>query len=232
MNVTVIGSASAVSSEERALRDLYVEHGPALYTYVLRMLGGDTHRTEDVIQETLLRCWNKRNLVDDEGMAVRPWMFRVARNLVIDAHRTRMARPLEIGGATWLSELGAEVDDIERMLSSIVVQEALRALTPAHRDVIRATFLEDRTTQEAAEVLGIPQGTVKSRVYYALRGLRLALREHGVVTDEDGRLRRPDPDPNATPDPTPTRTPKPDRVPTPKPAPLPKPTSPPSRTAA
>jgi RNA polymerase sigma-70 factor (ECF subfamily) len=187
MNVTVIGSASAVSPEERALRDLYLEHGPALYTYVLRMLGGDTHRTEDVIQETLLRCWNKRNLADDEGMAVRPWMFRVARNLVIDGHRTRMARPLEIGGATWLSELGAEVDDIERMLSSIVVREALRALTPAHRDVIRATFFEDRTTQEAADALGIPQGTVKSRVYYALRSLRLALREHGVVADEDVR---------------------------------------------
>ncbi|WP_406378113.1 sigma-70 family RNA polymerase sigma factor [Streptomyces sp. NBC_00197] len=187
MNVTVIGSASAVSAEERALRDLYLEHGPALYTYVLRMLGGDTHRTEDVIQETLLRCWNKRNLVDDEGMAVRPWMFRVARNLVIDGHRTRMARPLEIGGATWLSELGAEVDDIEQMLSSIVVQEALETLTPAHRDVIRATFFADRTTQEAADALGIPQGTVKSRVYYALRSLRLALRDHGVVVEDTDR---------------------------------------------
>ncbi|MFE2299454.1 sigma-70 family RNA polymerase sigma factor [Streptomyces sp. NPDC059445] len=213
MNVTVIGSASAVSSEERALRDLYLEHGPALYTYVLRMLGGDTHRTEDVIQETLLRCWNKRNLVDDEGMAVRPWMFRVARNLVIDGHRTRMARPLEIGGATWLNELGAEVDDIERMLSSIVVQEALRALSPAHRDVIRATFLEDRTTQEAAEVLGIPQGTVKSRVYYALRGLRLALREHGVVPDENGHLRPPAPDPDPASDPAPASTPNPPPMP-------------------
>ncbi|MFG2452388.1 sigma-70 family RNA polymerase sigma factor [Streptomyces sp. NPDC048512] len=187
MNVTVIGSASAVSAEERALRDLYLEHGPALYTYVLRMLGGDTHRTEDVIQETLLRCWNKRNLVDDEGMAVRPWMFRVARNLVIDGHRTRMARPLEIGGATWLNELGAEIDDIEQMLSSIVVQEALEKLTPAHRDVIRATFFADRTTQEAADALGIPQGTVKSRVYYALRSLRLALRDHGVVVEDADR---------------------------------------------
>jgi RNA polymerase sigma-70 factor (ECF subfamily) len=180
MNVTVIGSASAISPEERALRNLYLEHGPALYAYVLRMLGGDTHRTEDVIQETLLRCWNKQNLNDNEGMAIRPWMFRVARNLVIDAHRTRMARPLEVSGATWLTELGAEADDIEQMLSSMVVHDALEALTPAHRDALRATFFADHTTQQAADELGVPQGTVKSRVYYALRSLRSALEEHGT----------------------------------------------------
>ncbi|MEV7789602.1 sigma-70 family RNA polymerase sigma factor [Streptomyces sp. NPDC088106] len=180
MNVTVIGSASAASPDERALRNLYVEHGPALYVYVLRLLGGDTHRTEDVIQETLLRCWVKRNLVDDEGMAVRPWMFRVARNLVIDGHRSRAARPVEIGGAGWLAELGGEADDIERMLSSMVLRDALRALTPAHREALHATYIADRTTQQAARTLGVPQGTVKSRVYYALRSLRAALEERGV----------------------------------------------------
>ncbi|MFC8433515.1 sigma-70 family RNA polymerase sigma factor [Streptomyces sp. NPDC057253] len=184
MNVTAIGSASAVSPEERALRDLYLEHGPALYSYVLRMLDWDSHRAEDILQETLLRCWNTGNLTDAEGMAVRPWMFRVARNLVIDAHRTRMARPLEISGTTWLGDMHSEVDDIERMLSSMVLHKALETLTPAHREVLQATFFADRTTQQAAQDLGIPRGTVKSRVYYALRSLRLALREHGVVVEE------------------------------------------------
>ena len=180
MHVTVMGSASAVSPEEKALRDLYVEHGPALYSYVLRMVAGDTHRTEDVIQETLLRCWNKQNLTDGEGMSVRPWMFRVARNLVIDAHRSRMARPLEITGVTWLSELSADPDAVDRILSSMVVNDALESLTPAHREVLRETFYADRSTQEAATALGVPPGTVKSRVYYALRSLKAALEERGV----------------------------------------------------
>jgi len=181
MNVTVIGSANAVSTDERELRTLYLEHGPALYAYVLRMLGGDTHRAEDILQETLLRCWSKRNLSDHEGMAVRPWMFRVARNLVIDGHRTRMAHPLEIGGTTWLAELGAEIDEIDAMLSSMVVQDALEDLTPAHREVLHATFFADRTTQQAAQALGVPPGTVKSRMHYALRSLRTALEERGTV---------------------------------------------------
>ncbi|MFF2848446.1 sigma-70 family RNA polymerase sigma factor [Streptomyces sp. NPDC058001] len=175
MNLTAIGSASAGSAEERALRDLYLDHGPALYSYVLRMLDGDAYRAEDVIQETLLRCWTKQNLADDEGMAVRPWMFRVARNLVVDAHRTRMARPPEISGTTWLGDMSADVDDIERMLSSMVLHDALQALTPAHREVLEATFFADRSTQQAADDLGIPRGTVKSRVYYALRSLKLVL---------------------------------------------------------
>ena len=158
MNVTVIGSASAVSPEERALRDLYLEHGPALYAYVLRMLGGDTHRAEDILQETLLRCWNKQTLADGEGMAIRPWMFRIARNLVIDAHRMRMARPMEIGGNSWLSDMCDEVDDIERMLSSMLVRDALRSLTPAHREALQATIFADRTTQQAADGPGSPPG--------------------------------------------------------------------------
>jgi RNA polymerase sigma-70 factor (ECF subfamily) len=180
LNVTVIGSASAVSPEERALRDLYLEHGPAVYAYVLRMLGGDTHRTEDILQETLLRCWNKKTLADGDGMAIRPWLFRVARNLVIDAHRTRTARPTEINGNSWLNDMTAEVDGIEQMLSSMVVRDALRSLTPAHREALQATIFADRTTQQAADALGVPQGTVKSRVYYALRSLKSVLADEAV----------------------------------------------------
>ncbi|MEV5646082.1 sigma-70 family RNA polymerase sigma factor [Streptomyces flaveolus] len=180
MNVTVIGSASSVSADERALRDLYLEHGPALYQYVLRMLGGDTYRTEDILQETLLRCWNKKALTDSEGMAVRPWMFRVARNLVIDAHRTRKTRPTEVSGDSWLNDMSAEVDVIERMLSSVVVRDALQTLTPTHREALQETIFADRTTQQAAEALGVPQGTVKSRVYYALRSLKATLEVEGI----------------------------------------------------
>ncbi len=75
----------------------------------------------------------------------------------------------------------------------MVLHEALRTLTPAHREVLRATFFADRTTQQAAEDLGIPRGTVKSRVYYALRSLRLALREHGVAVEEE-REKESEPD--------------------------------------
>ncbi|KPI13172.1 RNA polymerase, sigma-24 subunit, RpoE, ECF subfamily [Actinobacteria bacterium OK074] len=190
MNLTVIGSAGAVSPEERALHDLYLAHGPSLYAYVVRLVGGDCHRAEDIVQETLLRCWKNRanwqprQLAGATGTSQRPWLFRVARNLVIDGHRMRRARPLEVDGSTWLGESSVVVgenDHVERILSAMVLREALLELTPAHREVLEATYFADRTTQQAADVLGIPHGTVKSRVYYALRSLKLALQERGIA---------------------------------------------------
>jgi len=60
------------------------------------------------------------------------------------------------------------------------VADALRALSPLHRQVLNETILRDRTVNQAAEVLGVPVGTVKSRVYYALRALQMVLAERGV----------------------------------------------------
>jgi RNA polymerase sigma-70 factor, ECF subfamily len=74
-------------------------------------------------------------------------------------------------------------DAAEDLLRKVIVSEALRELSPAHREVLNETILRDRTVNEAAEVLGIPVGTVKSRVYYAVRALRLVLAERGVSRD-------------------------------------------------
>ncbi|WTP19327.1 sigma-70 family RNA polymerase sigma factor [Streptomyces sp. NBC_00191] len=183
-----MGSAGARDARERALRALYEEQADPLYSYVVRLLGGDRHRAEDIVQETLLRCWSKQDL-SVGGLLLRPWLFRVARNLVIDGHRRRLARPHEIDGSSWLGELSTEADEIEEMLSSVVVGEALQALSFAHREVLYETYFVGRTTQEAAVALGVPQGTVKSRVYYALRALRLALEERGLAMDAQRPVR-------------------------------------------
>ena len=71
-------------------------------------------------------------------------------------------------------------DATEDLLRKVVMGEALQELSPVHREVLNETILRDRTVNEAAEVLGIPVGTVKSRVYYAVRALRLVLAERGV----------------------------------------------------
>jgi RNA polymerase sigma-70 factor (ECF subfamily) len=72
-------------------------------------------------------------------------------------------------------------DQTDRILHSVAVADAMRALTSAHREVLTATVLQDRTVNQAADVLDIPVGTVKSRVYYALRALRVVLEERGLT---------------------------------------------------
>jgi RNA polymerase sigma-70 factor, ECF subfamily len=172
--------ARAESSRDKSLRALYDGHAPALLAYALRLTNGDRTRAEDIVQETLLRAWRNLELLDDDVRPVRPWLFTVAQRLAIDAHRARHARPAEVGDAALAAV--PSLDDVEQTLDRILVADALQALTHEHRAVIVETYYRGRSVAEAATVLGIPPGTVKSRCYYALRALKLALAERGVTT--------------------------------------------------
>lgn len=165
------------TADDRLLRALYAEHGGPLLGYILRLTGGDRQQAEDVVQETLLRAWRHPEALS--GRPVRPWLFTVARNLVVDAHRARQARPPEAGEAP-LAVLPA-ADDLDRALESWTVAEALADLSPQHRAVLVETYYRGRSVAETAAVLGVPPGTVKSRTYYALRALKLALEERGLA---------------------------------------------------
>jgi RNA polymerase sigma-70 factor, ECF subfamily len=165
---------------EEDLRALYDGHAPVLLAYALRLTGGDRGQAEDIVQETLLRAWRHLDRLDPEAGPVRPWLFTVAQRLAIDAHRARRARPPEVGDGA-LAALPS-LDDLENTLDRIVVSDALDALSREHRAVIVETYYRGRSVAEAATALGVPEGTVKSRCYYALRALKLALAERGVTT--------------------------------------------------
>jgi RNA polymerase sigma-70 factor (ECF subfamily) len=179
-NWSVIGSTGASCDRERALRTLYDEHADSLLHFVIRQVGGDRQQAEDIVQETLLRSWRRAEF--DGVRSLRPWLFTVARRLAVDTYRRRKARPEEVDGSGLEEQLTADADDIDRMLSSVVLTDALEALSPAHRAVLQETYFRDRSVQEASDALGIPPGTVKSRIHYALRALRLALDERDVST--------------------------------------------------
>jgi RNA polymerase sigma-70 factor (ECF subfamily) len=152
-------------------------HAPLL-AFVMRLTAGDRQHAEDVVQETMLRAWRYGDQLDPAAQSLMPWLATVARRIVIDEQRRKNARPAEAGEA--MLEKASVTDGTEALLRSVVVADALRALSPAHREILNETILRDRTVNEAAEVLGIPVGTVKSRVYYAIRALRLVLAEQGV----------------------------------------------------
>ena len=170
----------AGTRQEQGLRVLYDAHASVLLAYALRLTGGDRARAEDVVQETLVRAWRNLHRLDDAVAPVRPWLFTVAQRVAIDAHRARRARPAEVGDAMLAVVPG--LDQMDSLLDRVVVTEALHSLSREHRAVIVETYYRGRSVAEAAEVLGVPPGTVKSRCYYALRALKLALAERGVTT--------------------------------------------------
>ena len=165
------------SSDEELLRALYAEHAGPLLRYAVHLMSGDRQRAEDIVQETLLRAWQHPEAIADR--AARPWLFAVARNLAIDSYRARRARPHEVGEAAL--EVMPAPDEAERALESWAVADALTALRPEHRRVLLETYYRGKSVAEAAMALGVPAGTVKSRTFYALRALRLALEERGLA---------------------------------------------------
>jgi RNA polymerase sigma-70 factor, ECF subfamily len=177
-----LGSAGArnsrrISTEEELVRALYAEHAAPLLRYAIHLMSGDRQRAEDIVQETLLRAWQHPEAI--AGRPARPWLFAVARNLAIDSYRARRARPHEVAEAAL--EVVPAPDEAERALESWAVAEALTALRPEHRQVLLETYYRGKSVAEAAMAIGIPSGTVKSRTFYALRALRLALEERGLA---------------------------------------------------
>ena len=167
-------------AQDEALRALYEQHAAPLLAYAVRLTSGDRGRAEDIVQETLLRAWRHPQALDPERGPVRSWLFTVARNVAVDAHRARKSRPQEVGD-TALAVVPA-VDEIEQALDRWLIGDALATLSPEHRAVLVETYYRGHSVSEAAATLGIPAGTVKSRTFYALRALKLALEERGVTT--------------------------------------------------
>jgi RNA polymerase sigma-70 factor (ECF subfamily) len=166
-----------VDVTEQAVQALVAEHGGPLLAFAMRHLG-DRARAEDVVQETLVRAWERLDRLDVERGSLRPWLFTVARRLIIDAARADAARP-RVDAA--VLDTVAAADEIDRAMDAWIVSDALQALSPEHREVLVETVWRGRSVREAADVLGVPAGTVKSRTYYALRHLRLLLQERGVT---------------------------------------------------
>lgn len=165
------------SSDEDLIRELFAEHAAPLLRYATHLMSGDRQRAEDVVQETLLRAWQHPGAI--AGRPARPWLFAVARNIAIDAYRARKARPQEVGEAAL--ETMAVPDEADRALESWAVADALTALRTDHKQVLLETYYHGKSVAEAAATLGVPAGTVKSRTFYALRALRLALEERGLA---------------------------------------------------
>ena len=166
-------STRGALGRERDVREAYAAHSGELYGFATRSLG-DAGLAEEAVQETFLRAWRAGKRFDPEIGSLRTWLFAILRNVVIDLGRARAARPVIANGGA-----EASVEPIEETLLAWQVEEAMRRIGDQHREILVETYYRGRPYAEVAEELGVPEGTVKSRVYYGLRALRVVLEEMG-----------------------------------------------------
>ena len=168
----------APGDAEAAVRQMYSRHAKALHSYVERFCPDPTS-ADDIVQETFIRAWRHLPKLTADGRAVRPWLFRVARNLTIDAHRATRSRPA--GAPAQPADDARDDIALNQVLDRQLVSAALRQLSPAHRTVLVATFYHGGTPAAVARQLGIPHGTVRSQLHYALHALRRQLQADDVI---------------------------------------------------
>lgn len=170
-------------ANEDGIRAAYAAHGAELYRFALRALG-DEGLAQDAVQETFLRAWRSADRYDPALSSLRVWLFAIIRNVVVDLARRRSAGSFAtVAGEPDMVErtLRPVPDETERVLATWLVEEALGRLSAEHRQVIVETYIRGRSYEEVAGELGVPAGTLRSRTFYALKALRIAMDEMGVT---------------------------------------------------
>jgi RNA polymerase sigma-70 factor (ECF subfamily) len=169
------GEKPSEAANEAGLREAFLAHGGELYGFARRSLNSK-ESAEDVVQETFARAWRSRSRFDATLGTLRTWLFTIERRVILDAsiqQRKSEVHPFEEG-----SEPVGE-DHVERAMLGWQMESALQRLNPEHRVVITELYFNGRSGREVAELLALPEGTVRSRAFYALRMLRLLMEEAG-----------------------------------------------------
>jgi RNA polymerase sigma-70 factor, ECF subfamily len=159
-------------AREQRMRGLFEATAGPLRRYLVRLTQGQPEAAEDLLQETMLRAWRKVDDLPEDAESLRRWIFTVARNVAVDAVRTRMARPTEVYSdhGPWTATAD---EDIDRLLDRQMLRDALSRLSERHRAVLLALYGRDISVADAAESLGIPEGATSPIGYVSISGMRL-----------------------------------------------------------
>jgi RNA polymerase sigma-70 factor (ECF subfamily) len=177
---TLIGRIAC--GQQDALSQLYTIYRPRLRRYLWHQLNGNEAAVEDVLQEVFLAVWRSAPSYRGEAQ-VATWLFQIAHYQVLHLRRDRGRHPNGqlpddgAGGRDGDWEATESHDSLEdSVLDRLTLEDALSQLRPAHREALELVFLQGFSQAEVSQILGVPPGTVKSRLSYARRALQGALR--------------------------------------------------------
>lgn len=155
------------------LTDAFHAHRSSLHGFARRRLMGDSALAEEAVQETFLRAWRSRHVFDPARGSLRMWLFAICRTATADAARLRERHRRD--GDRPVIECGSFDSVVDFLDARSQVAQALRQLPPSQVDAILQVHVRERSCGDAAAELGVPVGTVKSRVHLGLKAARQAL---------------------------------------------------------
>jgi RNA polymerase sigma-70 factor (ECF subfamily) len=175
---------SVASGDKQALEQLFARHSARIYRFVLRITG-NAALSEDIVSEVFLEVWRRSGRFEGKAQ-VSTWMFAIARNKALQALRSRWQKPSDEDGA---AEVVDSVDDPEAAVHeksrSIVLRRCLSRLSPIQREIVDLVYYHEKSVAEVAQIVGIPVGTVKTRMFRARSRIAELLAEAGLDEFQD-----------------------------------------------
>jgi RNA polymerase sigma-70 factor, ECF subfamily len=169
----------AATQDEAAFEMLFRHFAPRLKSYFTKR-GGDPTMAEEITQEAMVSVWKNAKQFDATRASAATWIFTIARNLSVDRFRQARRPSFDPNDPALIPDDREPPDRLlERAEGEQRVREVMTSLSPNEQSVLMLSFYENRSHGEIAKRLGLPIGTVKSRIRLAFGKLRAALDPHG-----------------------------------------------------
>jgi RNA polymerase sigma-70 factor (ECF subfamily) len=173
----LIGRIAA--GDKTAMRTLFARHQVKVFRFVLRIVR-DAALAEDTVSETFLQVWQHAGRYEGRA-SVSSWLLGIARHRALDAARRRPTEPLESDAAQNAVDPARDPEaELGRKHTGAVVRGALAALSREHAEIIDLVYYQEKSIREIVEVLGIPENTVKTRMFYARKRLAALVAAEGI----------------------------------------------------
>jgi RNA polymerase sigma-70 factor (ECF subfamily) len=168
--------ARIAGGDRLAMQTLFARHRTPVYRWLLRLVGNESV-AEDLLSDVFLDVWRQAGRFQARS-AVSTWLLAIARFKALSARRTRKDSELD---ETIEATVADTADDPEVVLAKKhrdqVVREAINELSPEHKEIIDLVYYHEKSVDECAQILGVPSGTVKTRMFYARKKLAELVQE-------------------------------------------------------
>jgi len=171
---------SRIAAGDRlAMQVLYARHHVRVYRFVLRLVGNPT-TAEDLISEVFLDVWRQAGKFEARS-AASTWLLAIARFKALSAMRRKPEEELDEETAGAIEDPADDPEvAVEKKDKAQVLRKCLTALSPEHREIIDLVYYHEKSVEEVARLVGIPEATVKTRMFYARKRLAELLKAAGV----------------------------------------------------
>lgn len=167
------------AGDRLAMQVLFARHQVKVYRFVLRLVGNPS-TAEDLISEVFLDVWRQASRFEARS-AVSTWLLAIARFKALSAMRRRPEAELDDEQAAAIEDTSDDPEvTAQKKDKSEVLRKCIKALSPDHREIIDLVYYHEKSVEEVAEIVGIPEATVKTRMFYARKKLSELLKNSGV----------------------------------------------------